>query len=222
MSALPFSGSAVPYGSAAPYGTAYPAPIYGGSAYPSAYQTGYPSYDAGIQSFPTFNAPAYPSYSVPEATPIPAPKVSTSNHDDIVERRKRTDLEKQLEIVKELELQLESAVHELELEHVKLNQNHSGEYNSLFQQQTAVFTAQSQKVINAINDVPVKYLGNDPSRFETKLEFPPAGSSLANSQSTQSTQAKVHPMQKMQELQSKIIALRKHLDAQVLEHKNRN
>ena len=203
MSALPFGS-----GSALPYGSAYPAPIYGGSSLPSAYPTSYPSYGAGFQSYPTFSVPAYPSYAGPGATPIPAPApLRTSQIEDIAETRKRTELEAQLELVKDLEKQLEAEIYEIELEHVKLNQKHSSDYNSLFQKQTSVLTAQTQKVINAFRDVPDRYHIEEP-----KPQFPPLGSSMPGEYSTA---PKTHPMQKLQEIQNSIVRLRQKYDEEI-------
>ena len=111
---------------------------------------------------------------------------------------------------------MEAAVHELELEHVKMNQKHSSEYNTLFQQQTTVLTVQSQKVINAFNEIPEEYYKG---RVEPpQIEFPPAGSSMTNSQCAPNAASK-HPMEKMRNLQADIISLRKLLD---IEHKNKH
>ena len=223
-----FTMSALPYGSAAPMA----APVYGGSAVPfqnygSAYPTtGYPSsYDQSFQPYqsysaPVFSAPVYPSYSLPDHTPIPVPNPTPAPKEDVVEKRKKTSLEQQLEKVKELEKELEAAVHDLEFQHVKLNQKHSAEYNALFQQQTQVMTAQSQKVINAYNDVPSKYTATAiPPLAPPDSQYPPIGSSIPVNQQTsataQTSAGGQHPMSKLQNVQNKIIALRKHLDAEL-------
>ena len=196
MSALPFSGSALPYGSA------YPAPVYGGSALPPMYPTSYPSYDAGYQSYPTVSAPTF-SYTIPEATPIPTPAVfTTSQKENASERRKRTQLEEQLESVKELEKQLEESVHKLEMEHVKLNQKHSSEYNALFQKQTSALTEQNQKVINLFNEVPEKV-------------DPPAPLFVPTNSNSQPTSKQDHPMKTFQELKAKVLLLRRKYDDKV-------
>lgn len=199
MSALPFAP-----GSALPYGSAYPAPIYGGSALPSAYTTSYPSYNAGFQSNPTFSVPAYPSYGVPVTTSTPATAVApTSQKEEIKEKRKLTALEIQLELVRTLEKQLESDIQEVEMRQEVMDLQHSNETIALFQQQSAVLTAQNQKAFNVFRDIP---------DLEAPLEsqFPPLGSSIPGGQSIPAP--KIHPMQKLQELQSTIVKLRQQYD----------
>ena len=217
MSALPFGS-----GSALPYGSAYPAPVYGGSALPPMYPTSYPSYDAGYQSYPTVSSPTYPPYVVPEAAPIPTPAVfTTSQREDASERRKRTKLEEQLEIVKELEKQLEATVHKLEMEHVKLNQQHSTEYNALFQQQKAALTDQTQKVINIFSEIPLDGTVTAPQPLFDPASPPNHGGSSApnkGSASTPSGKTK-HPLEGFQDLQKTIMELRRKYDKKVADAK---
>jgi hypothetical protein len=92
----------------------------------------------------------------------------------------------------------------------------STSYNTLFQQQTIVLTVQSQKVINAFNEIPEEYYKGKVE--PPQMEFPPAGSSMTNSQSGPNAASK-HPMGKMRNLQADIISLRKLLD---IEHKNKH
>ena len=208
--------SALPYGSAFPqqqqFGSAFPmAP----PAYPS-YGSAFPSYDQTFQQFPNYAAtPAYPTYVAPEPTIVAAPVAAPAKAEE--KKRKQTALEEQLHTVKELEKQLEQAVHDLELEHVKLNQKHSAEFNNLFQEQTQVLITENQKVLNAVNDIPdpiMKKLTDLPPLPDSA--FPPAGSSMQPSQQP-TTGTSNHPMIKLQATQKYIVQLRKGLDKQINE-----
>jgi hypothetical protein len=197
--------SALPYGSAHPYGSAIPQQAYG-SAFPTApipyptYGSAYPSYNQGFQQFPTYAAA--PTY-YPEPSTAAAPVAPTKEAD---QKRKPTTLDKQLAAVKELEKQLEKTVQDLELEHVKLNQRHSAEFNALFQQQTQVLVTENQKVMKIYDDIPQSILPEE-SALPKKpdMRYPPTGPS------SQLISAE-HPMIKLKETQNFITSLRKDLD----------
>ena len=209
--------SALPYGSSIPYGSALPQQAYGSAApfayptYGSAYGSAYPSYDQGFQQFPTYSAAqALPTYVASVPGPAPAKEAD--------QKRKQTALEEQLAAVKELEKQLEQAVHELELEHVKLNQKHSTEFTSLFQQQTHVLVIENQKVVNAVNGIPESIMTklNNSSLKDLPLpdsKYPPIGTSQPPGQNPSSNDQ--HPMYRMQETQKYITQLRKGLEKQI-------
>ncbi len=230
--------SALPYGSAAPFAPAYAGsaapyqPYGGGSAVP--YQAyGAAQYSQSFQPYQTYSAPMYqPEQSTPmaatQSTSIPdsAPAIAQlSINVDYVEKEKKTVLEIELDKVLKMEDEIEAAIHDIEMKHVDIHQNHSAYYNKLFQRENHALTVQTQNVARAYDDIPEEYLNGRwgvPPLKETKpvTQYPPAGSSMITSPNTSvstnldkpSTEVRSHPMDKLGEVQVKIISLRKHLE----------